>query len=67
MNEDVNVNADLLWGVTDIGDFLGIDRVKAYRLLKSGTIPGRLMGGKWCARRSELDAAFRFASSRQSR
>lgn len=67
MNIEVQVNLDLLWGVREIGGFLGIDPNKAFRLLKSGELPGRMMGGKWCARKSELLDAFTFASPRLSR
>ena len=61
VQDSLDLSADLLVGLTDIAAFLGWERGKVFRMLTAGSIPGRLLNGKWHARRSELNAALTFA------
>lgn len=50
---------DLLHGAERIGEFLGINRRRAFYLLEHGHIPGFKLGKQWCARRSQLNTTIR--------
>ncbi len=45
---------DLLSQAEQIGEFIGEDERRTYRLLETGQIPGFKMGGRWYARKSTL-------------
>ena len=48
---------DLLYGVSKIADYLGINRRVAYHLIETGRLPAFKIGKTVCARRSKLTAA----------
>lgn len=39
----------LIWGARAIGQFIGVDKAKAFYLLQKGRIPARKVGGEWVA------------------
>ena len=50
---------DLLHGVPAIARFLNATDRATYHMLHAGQLPGSKKGGRWYARKSEIDAAFR--------
>lgn len=56
-NADDN-SLDLVWGATDIACALDLPgpsgRRKVFRLLETGAIPARKIGGSWVASRTKL-------------
>ncbi len=48
--------SDLLQGAAEIGDFLGFELPRTFRLLEKGDLPAFKLRGKWCARKSTLIA-----------
>jgi excisionase family DNA binding protein len=49
-----NETADVLWGASEIANFIGVTRRRCFFLLQAGHIPARKVGGGWCARKSSL-------------
>jgi hypothetical protein len=59
MTDCQNDNAlDLLWGANEVGRAIGRDERQAVRLLQTGAIPARKVGGKWVVERGALRAFF---------
>ncbi|WP_336741357.1 helix-turn-helix domain-containing protein [Aureimonas altamirensis] len=50
---------DLVWGATDIARFIGRSTRSTFYLLENGELPGRKVGGRWVASRSEIERFFR--------
>jgi hypothetical protein len=50
---------DLLNGVPSIAAFLNMTERSTYHMLHTGKLPAFKKGGRWYARKSEIDAAFR--------
>lgn len=50
--------ADLLYGVPKIADFLGLTKRATYHLVETKRIPSFKIGATVCARRASLLAAF---------
>lgn len=48
----------LIWGARAIGEFIGVDKAKAFYLLQKGRIPARKVGGEWVAEEGKLTAFF---------
>ena len=57
VSENDNDIIDVLWGAEAIGAAIGANRRRAFHMLESGQLPAKRIGGRWCARRSELLAA----------
>ena len=55
---DSVTTSDLLYGVDDIAEYLGVPKRAAYKLVERKRIPFFKIGRTLCARRSSLDAAF---------
>jgi hypothetical protein len=51
--------SDLLWGTEGIAAEVGLPERVAYHLLRTGVLPGRKIGGKWCSSRSALRDCFK--------
>jgi hypothetical protein len=49
--------ADLIWGAVEIGKAIHRSPRQAFHLLERGILPGRKIGGRWCASRRKLLAA----------
>jgi hypothetical protein len=45
---------DILWGAEEIGEFIGRSARMTFHMLSNGELPGRKVGGRWCASRSKL-------------
>jgi hypothetical protein len=50
--------ADLIWQIDQIAEEVGLPVRVAYHLLRTGVLPGRKIGGKWCSSRSALRKHF---------
>lgn len=50
---------DLVWGASEIAAVIGTSPRRAFDLLEKGRIPGRKVGGRWVADRTELVDFFR--------
>lgn len=49
---------DLVWEVSRIASVIGRTERQTFRLLETGQLPARKVGGRWCASRSKLVAFF---------
>ena len=49
---------DLIWEVSAIAKAIGRTERQTFRLLESGQLPGRKVGGRWVVERSKLVEAF---------
>ncbi len=49
-----NEQLDLLWGADEIGKAIRRNRRQTYRLLESGALPAKKVGGVWVASRKIL-------------
>lgn len=49
---------DLLWEVSAIAKAIGRTERQTFRLLETGQLPGRKIGGRWVIERSKLKAVF---------
>jgi hypothetical protein len=47
---------DFLWGVQEIGRYIGRNARQVYHLLQTHKLPAQKIGAIWVARRSQLDA-----------
>ncbi len=45
---------DLIWGVKYIAAYICRPERATFHLLAKGTLPGRVIGGRWCASRAAL-------------
>ena len=50
--------SELIWGVEAVAEEVGLPVRVAYHLLRTGVLPGRKIGGKWCSSRSALRKHF---------
>jgi hypothetical protein len=55
---DVGLGGDLIWGVSAIGREIGRNPRQTFHLLDTGRLPGKKIGGRWCASRSGLRQFF---------
>lgn len=49
---------DLIWEVSAIAKVIGRTERQTFRLLETGQIPGKKVGGRWVATRSDLERFF---------
>lgn len=49
-----NENIDLIWGVKNIAQFIGLNERQTFHLLSKGRLPAKNVGGRWVAVRSKL-------------
>jgi hypothetical protein len=63
VNKETNVGIDVLWGAEAIGAAIGVNKRRAFHLLENRLIPAKRVGGRWAARRSELNTFFSGATS----
>jgi hypothetical protein len=58
---DVNTDTpelDLIWGASAIARHIKLTDRQTFYMLEHGRIPGRKVGGKWCAERGALRRFF---------
>lgn len=56
----------LLWGAEAIANEIGVSRRQAFRLLETGQIPGKKVGGRWVVSRLTLAAFFSTDTARSA-
>lgn len=56
LKEDQNIT--LIWEVSAIAKEIGRTERQTFRLLETGQIPGKKVGGRWVAERGKLASFF---------
>ena len=58
MSTNSENSLDILWGATQIADYLGCGKRKVFHLLETGRLPARKVGKVWTTTRSQLKKFF---------
>ena len=53
-NAETKADLDLIWGGDAIAEAIGRKQRITFRLLETGAIPAKKVGGRWCVSRKKL-------------
>jgi hypothetical protein len=55
-NAASDLASDLIWGTTEIGEYIGRPERAVFYMLNQGLLPGKKLGGRWVASKAKLRA-----------